>query len=1251
MTLSRRGWCLAGFLWLLLSLVQGTGLTVADTKHDLTADPWGFLAQALSPWTDVFPLGQLQNQAYGYLFPQGLFFALLDPLPDWLTQRLWWALLLFLAFAGTVKLLEATGTGSRHSRVVAAVLFALSPRIITTLGAISSEAWTVALVPWIMLPVVRVLAPGPRPTTRRVAAAGLGSAVAVLCLGAVNAVATLAAVVPAVLWWLVQGVLAGGGTSGGTGTDAASRKERRRTAWRLAAWWVPGGVLACFWWIGPLLILGRYSPPFTDYIESGGLTTHWFNLGEVLRGTTSWTPFLSTERQGGFALATEAVFVAATLAVALLGLAGLAGAVGAGGTGGRGGARRRMPFAGTWLVMLGAGVLVFGLAAAPFSPVADQVQSFLDGAGAPLRNLHKFDALVHLPLIAGVAHLLGGLSVPRDRQAWLHPEKNRSVVTATALALVVVVATAPAWTGRLVPEGGYRDVPSSWQEAADWLNDPANGADTTRTMILPEARTAWQTWGNTRDEPAQALLDVPWVVRDAVPLVPPEAIRGLDGLQREIVTDGASGANPALADTLLQQGVGYLLVRTDLARAADTPGARAVLRTLTDSAAAGGFSEVADFGGGDGGDNGAEGADIRIFRVDGTDAGAGGSGTHVVDSDDLEITAGGPEVLPRLAAADAAAGRPLGDRILVQDVPDDAWSTGDAGDAAAETVTDTPALREHNYGNVTGAESDIRAADDARNTRNPVRDYPTGLDDADLTQVRERGGTVTASSSAADPTSIGGAEPYSGPSAAVDGVAETAWRPGTGSPVNQTLTVDLDEPRSQMSLSARATGSPVRVQATTFLGGQTVASTTTLVPGYREAGEDDRPVVLPSGEADRVELRIVGSWGDPGLSEVTLTELDSGEDVTPRRDIVVPTGGEMPRRWVLGQEIYEFEMRRTITVPDARDGDAPVTATFTSDRCAAARDTVSTIDGVPVNCGDTVTLGPGEHEVRSRDRWVSLDVQGQDTASNGTSGASSGDRVVVTPTSVNEGRAAELDGTALESVTVNGWQQGWVVPAGVADGLSDDEVVSAVEVSFTATDTYQRWLGAGLLGALVLLLCWSCAWWPGRRDKTGDAAAVAAARATGSDAEPGVARRVFSAAGTLALSVGVAGLPGGVVGALTIALTLGVPAGVRRLPERTAASRTVRLVLRPLVRLTRPAALATILGGAGAVMTVRGPWGSGDYAGYSWIPELLFLGCLVATVCSALVGGHGLRQPSQEPHLTTGLYPVEEKDGRQPPST
>ncbi|MDK6430205.1 alpha-(1-_3)-arabinofuranosyltransferase domain-containing protein, partial [Enterococcus faecalis] len=70
-----------------------------------------------------------------------------------------------------------------------------------------------------------------------------------------------------------------------------------------------------------------------------------------------------------------------------------------------------------------------------------------------------------------------------------------------------------------------------------------------------------QTWGNTRDEPLQPLADVPWAVRDTVPLVPPEAIRGLDGL-RNSLTRGREV--PALDATLRNNGIGYVLVRHDL---------------------------------------------------------------------------------------------------------------------------------------------------------------------------------------------------------------------------------------------------------------------------------------------------------------------------------------------------------------------------------------------------------------------------------------------------------------------------------------------------------------------------------------------------------------------------------------------------------------------------------------------------------------------------------------------------------------
>ncbi|MBI3692312.1 MAG: DUF3367 domain-containing protein, partial [Mycolicibacterium aromaticivorans] len=116
--LSRR-WLSGVFLVaLVLCFAQSPGLISPDTKLDLTANPLRFLTRAANLWNSDLPFGQAQNQAYGYLFPHGAFFLLGDTLglPGWVTQRLWWALLLTAGFWGLLRVAEALGIGTRSSR-------------------------------------------------------------------------------------------------------------------------------------------------------------------------------------------------------------------------------------------------------------------------------------------------------------------------------------------------------------------------------------------------------------------------------------------------------------------------------------------------------------------------------------------------------------------------------------------------------------------------------------------------------------------------------------------------------------------------------------------------------------------------------------------------------------------------------------------------------------------------------------------------------------------------------------------------------------------------------------------------------------------------------------------------------------------------------------------------------------------------------------------------------------------------------
>lgn len=709
-------------------LVQDAGRIVPDTKLDLTADPAGFLAEAASMWDPLGSGGQLQNQAYGYLFPMGPFHLVLQwaGLPSWAVQRLWWALLVCVAFLGAERLARALRVGTPLTRALAAAAFALSPRILSALGPVSAEAWPTALAPWAVLPLV--LAARGRVGPLR---AALGSGVAVALMGGVNATLTLAAVLPAGLYLL------------------SLRPDR---AWRrLAAAWVAAVGAGTLWWVVPLLLQGRYSPPFLDYIENAAATTLPTELTEVIRGTSHWVAFLPPDLgslwRAGHDLVVQPALIGYTVAAAALGLVGLT--------------LRRLPARGWLLTTFGIGLvfLTWGHVGPLDSPVAQAQRDLLDGHLAPLRNVHKFDVLVRLPLTVGAAHAAHRLSVALRRSPTLRPAGAGLLI---ATAIVVAGVASPVWRDRVAPLGGYREIPAYWHEAARFVDDHPRG----RALLTPSARFASFVWGATQDEPFQALSHSPWDVRNAIPLTPVGHIRMLDAVDARLASGRPS---PALARILSRQGFGYVVVRHDL----DVLRADSVRPGLLDAvlARSPGFTRVAGFGPtvddliGDDPNRTPPALRARqvveVWRVDPAPA-----QSVVAATEDLVEVVGGPE---SVLDAEEALGLRSSPTVLRADA---------AGLPRAERVvlTDSLRRREVDVGRSSANLSATLTARDDGVLHRREMDYLTPGLAADRTVLEWDGALdLTTSSSLADIGGWGGSLPQHGGAAAVDGDAGTEW--------------------------------------------------------------------------------------------------------------------------------------------------------------------------------------------------------------------------------------------------------------------------------------------------------------------------------------------------------------------------------------------------------------------------------------------------------------------------------------------
>jgi arabinofuranan 3-O-arabinosyltransferase len=849
-----------------LAFTQSAGFVAADTKLDLTQDPGAFMSRALHQWDAQGFFGTLQNQAYGYLFPVGPFFLLGHEVgfPAWAWQRLWWTVLLCIAFLGMVRLTRLMGMSSPLARWSAGLAFALSARIMTTIGPISVESLPYALAPWVLIPLV-ALRPGR--SLRRAAAT---SALAVALMGGINAAAVAAGAAVGVAWILTE--------------------TPRPVRVRLLGWWVLCVALATAWFVGPLLLLGRYSPPFLDWIESSAVTTSITDGSAALRGVTDWVAYVAVgggpQWPAGWQLISERMLILATAVVAVGAVTGLVL---------RGTRHRRFLVVSVCVglaAMVGPHVSAAGWPAD--GVLAPTARWLLDGVLSPLRNVHKFDLWVRLPFAVGVGWSVAALS--RSLRAALHrrgplPERPTfrqwflgwrgagAAVAIVCLAAGVAGVGAPAFRGDLTTGRTFVAVPGYWLEVAGWLS--ANSGQG-RALVVPGASYGAYLWGEPRDEPLQPFASSPWAVRDAVPMSSAGNIRALDAVE-QLLSDGRG--DPGLAAYLARMGVSYLVVRNDLDLAA--VGAPRPVLVHQALASSGGFAPAVAFGPllagysatdvvADGGIDAAYSA-VEIFRV-----GAQPPDPRVVlrDASSPRLLVGESEGLLGAAAWPGALFR-------AGDLPKDGSIR-----AADALVTDSARRWEVDFGRVHDHSSSTLASDAPWRLPRRVHDYDVSPASPRPTVFYPGGVSVTASSSRGDAAALT-IDPPAGPWNAVDRRAETAWLPrSTGN--GAWWAIESRRPVAFGGARLLLAASPSDVAGTVTVDLSTEAASRQVVVPLPSSG-----IALPSelGTARQLTVKVVGSTlpagSVAGIAELAVPELSTS------RSLALPTPGSPAREVVL----------------------------------------------------------------------------------------------------------------------------------------------------------------------------------------------------------------------------------------------------------------------------------------------------------------------------------------------------------------
>jgi arabinofuranan 3-O-arabinosyltransferase len=550
---SRRWFLVVWLIALIVLAANDRGRMIFDTKLGVDIDAARFYARLWPLWNPLEWFGTLQDQYIGYAIPMGPFFLIGQTLhlPIWFIERLWLSLIIAAGFWGMTRLATALRIGSESSRLLAGVVFVLWPTFTIVIGSTSAAALPGLMAPWAILPLISGLR-GQRSLIVSCARSG----VAVLLMGGVNAVSTLAVLLLPGLYILTHA------------------HGRRRVA--TFGYWGVAVAAASAWWAIPLLLQGHYSFNFLPFVEQSATTTQTMSAAAFLRGAGNWTayfdlggPFLSA----GWAMVANPGTIVASAAAAAVGLYGLA--------------RRDMPERLWACLCVGVAALaMIGYPGPLGGPLHGLVGTLLNGAFAPFRNVSKFEPVVAAVLALGIAHAFGRGSLPFQRAG-----RNGRIVLTVALAPVIALSlTGLAWpylSDQILQPGSFTQVPSYWSKAAAYL--VAHSPDQT-ALVVPGDSHGIYMWGDSIDEPLEPLASSPWAERSLVPYGGPGSQVFLDTAETAI----ESGQDvPGLVAYLERAGIRYVVVRNDLSTTQiGYTSPEIVHQTLSLS----GFRRVASFG-------------------------------------------------------------------------------------------------------------------------------------------------------------------------------------------------------------------------------------------------------------------------------------------------------------------------------------------------------------------------------------------------------------------------------------------------------------------------------------------------------------------------------------------------------------------------------------------------------------------------------------------------------------------------------